>query len=119
MRLRRHAFELINESRAEYGLKQLTYNESDSAQRYADELLRTHDFKHSDFHGENIAYLRYYQAYWNERQAITHMHSRMMDEPDVGEYNHKDNILGMFFKSVAVGVAFDGEYIYFVQHFYF
>lgn len=100
----------------------LTLSTSTLAQDYAEEMLATKIFRHNpslpNGVGENVGMMRYYSVYYNLTSAIDRLEYLMMYEDEAWDWGHRENILNPDFRQVSLGMAYDGEYLFFVQNFY-
>jgi uncharacterized protein YkwD len=129
------ALALINSDRQENGLKNVTLSSVNSGQQHADEMLAQGYFSHWDVQGYK-PYIRYtlaggkgavsenigQVANWaaagmSEKQALNDSQWGMMNDDAAWNWEHKNNILDPLHNKVSIGIAYDHNYLYFVQDF--
>jgi len=128
-----YALLLINNDRAEHGLRNVSLSAIDSAQRHAENMLKNGYFSHWDVNGykpymrytlaggdgavsENVAY--YYSSGMIEhKEAVMKLQWEMMYNDSDSNWGHRDNILNPLHNKVGIGVAYDEHTLYLVQDF--
>ena len=112
--------ELINEERVKAGLDELELDTNPIAQRYAESMLETGEFKHNPelpgTMGENIKYHTSKEGVEVEDALQLMMYQMVYDDAEY-EWGHRDNILNKDYSRVSVGVASDEGRVYLVQDF--
>lgn len=128
-----YALGLINSDRQANGLENVSLSNVGSAQSHADEMLLNNYFSHWDLNGykphmrytlaggagavdENIAW-NYNSLTIDAKKAINRMEFDMMNNDAGSNWGHRYNILTPFHNKVAIGVAVDGNNVYFVEDF--
>lgn len=139
--LYQYALDLTNEERTTRGLDPVELSYAGSAQDHADDMLRAGYFSHWNTEGvkpyatytehggtgyvaENIA------GTWSECssafcaparidpfESVREAHWGMVYDDAHADWGHRDNILYPSHTHVNIGVAYDDEELYFVQHF--
>ncbi len=117
--LQEYVLQLINEERTLQQLEELELDTNPIAQRYAESMLETGEFKHNPelpgTMGENIKH--YSKADLDEEEALrVLMYEMVYDDADY-EWGHRDNILSEDYVRVSVGVAIGDGNLYLVQDF--
>lgn len=111
---------LVNEERAKAKLEDLELDTTPIAQRYAEQMLSTGEFKHnSDLPstiGENIKYYTSRNEF-TARDALSRLMYEMVYDDSAYSWGHRDQILNKDYKRVIVGVAYDRGRLYLVQDF--
>lgn len=139
--LYQYALDLTNEERTERGLAPVTLSSVRSAQDHADDMLRAGYFSHWNTEGvkpyaaytkhggtgyvaENIARTSLEcaaalcsPARLDPLESIRDAHWGMVYNDAHADWGHRDNILDPSHTHLNVGVAYDDEAFYFVQHF--
>jgi len=111
---------LINEERVKAELDELVLDTNPIAQRYAESMLETGEFKHNPelpgTMGENIKYHASKEEFEVEDALQLMMYQMVYDDADY-DWGHRDNILNEDYSRVSIGVAHDEHRIYLVQDF--
>jgi len=112
--------ELINEERVKASLDELELDTNPIAQRYAESMLETGEFKHNPelpgTMGENIKYHTSKEEFEVEDALQLMMYQMVYDDADY-DWGHRDNVLNEDYSRVSVGVASDEGRVYLVQDF--
>jgi hypothetical protein len=128
-----YALGLINSDRQAQGAGNVSLSNLSSAQNHANEMLQFNYFSHWDLNGFK-PYVRYTFAggkgavdeniAWNfnsrsidAKNAIKKMEYDMMFNDAGSNWGHRYNILTPFHNKVAIGIAVDGNNVYFVEDF--
>ncbi|MBN2334840.1 CAP domain-containing protein, partial [Candidatus Bathyarchaeota archaeon] len=110
---------LVNEERVKAGLGELEIDTNPIAQRHAESMLETGEFRHNPelpgTMGENIKYLK--KGELSDEEALDRMMYEMVYDDAEYEWGHRDNILSEDYSRVSVGVAYNDGSIYLVQDF--
>ena len=111
---------LINEERVKAGLDELELDTNPIAQRYAESMLETGEFKHNPelpgTMGENIKYRTSKEEFEVEDALHLMMYQMVYDDADY-DWGHRDNVLNEDYSRVSIGVASDEVRVYLVQDF--
>jgi hypothetical protein len=111
---------LINEERVKAGLDELELDTNPIAQRYAESMLETGEFKHNPelpgTMGENIKYRTSKEEFEVEDALQIMMYQMVYDDADY-DWGHRDNVLNEDYSRVSIGVASDEGRVYLVQDF--
>ena len=118
-----------NRYRAIHGSPPLRRNAAaeQSAQAYAEKLLRTRRFEHGDFngYGQNLGYQRKFDSpvTLNGYEATSWWYDEIRnynfaDPSKSGYTGHFEQVVWASTREIGVGVASDGQTIYFVAHYY-
>jgi hypothetical protein len=114
------ALELINEERVKAELDELVLDTNPIAQRYAESMLETGEFKHNPelpgTMGENIKYHASNEEFEVEDALKLMMYQMVYDDAEY-DWGHRDNILNEDYSRVSLGVAHDERRVYLVQDF--
>jgi uncharacterized protein YkwD len=129
------ALSLINSDRQENGLQNVTLSDINSGQQHAEEMLAYGYFSHWDKNGykpyirytlaggkgavsENIAQVENWPAAGiSLKQALNESEWGMMNDDAAWSWGHKENILNPLHNKVSIGVAYDANFLYFVEDF--
>jgi uncharacterized protein YkwD len=129
------ALALINSDRQENGLKNVTLSSINSGQQHAEEMLALGYFSHWDVNGykpyirytiaggkgavsENIGqFENWLAAGISQKQALNKSEWGMMNDDAAWNWGHKENILNPYHNKVSIGIAYDSNYLYFVEDF--
>ncbi len=118
--LQEYVLELINEERIKAELDELELDTNPIAQRYAESMLETGEFKHNPelpgTMGENIKYHTSKEEFEVEDALQLVMYQMVYDDADY-DWGHRDNILKEDYSRVSIGVAYDERRLYLVQDF--
>ena len=118
--LHEYVLELVNEERGKAKLEALELDTNPIAQRYAEEMLSTGEFKHNpdlpSTMGENIKYYTSRDEFAT-RDALSRLMYDMVYDDSAYSWGHRDQILNKDYKRVSVGVAYDRGRLYLVQDF--
>jgi hypothetical protein len=130
-----YALFLINSDRQANGLQNVTLSDVNSGQGHADEMLQKGYFSHWDSHGykpyirytiaggkgavsENIGRIESWAgAGMSEKQALNDSEWSMINDDAAWNWEHKNNILNPLHNKVSIGIAYDLNYMYFVEDF--
>jgi len=120
VRMQEYVIELINKERDGVELLPLVYDNSSMAQRYAEELLETGDFKHNpalpSTMGENLDIFTA-AGEFNATEVLDFLiYGQVYDDAD-NNWGNRDNIYYETYTMASVGVAFDDEILYLVINF--
>ncbi len=100
--------------------RNLTFCGDHIAQRYAESMLETGEFKHNPelpgTMGENIKYYTLKDEFGVEDALQLMMYQLVYDDAEY-EWGHRDNVLNKDYSRVSVGVASDENRVYLVQGF--
>jgi len=111
---------LVNEERAKARLGALELDTNPIAQRYAEQMLSTGEFKHNpelpSTMGENIKYYTSRDEF-AARDALSRLMYDMVYDDAAYSWGHRDQILDKDYRRVSVGVAYDRGRLYLVQDF--
>ncbi|MCW4051090.1 MAG: CAP domain-containing protein [Candidatus Bathyarchaeota archaeon] len=120
LELQEYVLDLINVERVKAGLEEVELDTNHIAQRYAESMLETGEFKHNPelpgTMGENIKYHTAREEF-DENGVLEMMMYEMVYNDAEYEWGHRDNILNEDYERVSLGVAFDDENLYLVQDF--
>ncbi|NHH97954.1 hypothetical protein DYY66_1262 [Candidatus Nitrosotalea sp. FS] len=136
-----YALQIINKDRSDHGLLPVQLSNNTSAQRHADDMLQNEYFSHWNTMGvkpyvtytqaggkgsmaENISYEYTYcetvlcapNVFDPQEQIKSHEHSMMYDDA-LSNWGHRDNILDPNHTHVNIGIAYNQDRFYFVEHF--
>ncbi|MBS7631671.1 hypothetical protein KEJ47_08935 [Candidatus Bathyarchaeota archaeon] len=128
-----YALLLINNDRAEHGLRNVSLSTVDCAQRHAENMLEHGYFSHWDVYGfkpymrytlsggdgavsENVAYY-YSSGLVDHKEAVKKLEWEMMHNDSESSWGHRDNILNPLHNKVSIGIAYDEHTLYLVQDF--
>ncbi len=118
--LQEYVLELINEDRVKAELDELMLDTNPIAQRYAESMLETGEFKHNPglpgTMGENIKYHTSKEEFEVEDALQLMMYQMVYDDAEY-DWGHRDNVLNEDYSRVSVGVAYDERRLYLVQDF--
>ena len=130
-----YALSLINSDRQENGLQNVTLSGVNSGQQHAQEMLTQGYFSHWDLKGykpyirytiaggkgavsENIGLVENWSAAgMSQKQALNQSQWSMMNDDADWNWGHKENILNPLHNKVSIGIAYDKNYLYFVEDF--
>jgi uncharacterized protein YkwD len=130
-----YALFLINSDRQTNGLQNITLSSVDAGQQHANEMLQKGYFSHWNVQGykpytrytlaggkgavsENIGLVEGWStAGMTEKQALNESQWSMMNDDAAWNWEHKDNILNPIHNKVSIGIAYDQNYMYFVEDF--
>jgi uncharacterized protein YkwD len=130
-----YALFLINSDRQTSGLQNVSLSSVNSGQQHADEMLKTGYFSHWDVQGykpyirytlaggkgavsENIAQVENWSAAGiSQKQALNELEWGMMNDDAAWNWGHRENILNPLHNKVSIGIAYDSNYLYFVEDF--
>lgn len=139
--LYQYALGLVNQERADHGLRLLTLSPVSSAQNHADDMLNAGYFSHWNSYGvkpyvtytnlggrgdvdENISVTSSYCPSSNcipnsfdPFKQINGSEYGMMHDDAGSDWRHRDNILNPDHTDVNFGIAYNNEKFYFVEHF--
>ena len=139
--LYQYALDLTNEERTARGLEPVALSSTGSAQDHADDMLQAGYFSHWDTDGvkpyvtytkhggtgyvaENITgeWLECTAAFCasdrlDPLESVQDAHWGMMYDDAHTNWGNRDNILYPYHTHVNIGIAYDDETLYFVQHF--
>ncbi len=139
--LYQYALQLINQDRINHGVEPVTLDSISSAQDHADNMLNVGYFSHWNTNGtkpyvtytklggrgsvdENISVTTAYCPSLNcnpnsfdPLKQINESEYDMMYNDAGSNWGHRDNILDPEHTSVNIGIAYDDEKFYFVEHF--
>jgi uncharacterized protein YkwD len=129
------ALSLINSDRQRNGLQNVTLSSINSGQQHAEEMLAHRFFSHWDTNGykpyiryslaggkgaisENIGLVENWSAGNSSlKQALNESEWDMMYNDADWNWGHKENILNPLHNKVSIGIAYDANYLYFVEDF--
>ncbi len=118
--LHEYVLGLVNEERAKARLEALELDTNPIAQRYAEQMLSTGEFKHNpdlpSTMGENIKYYTSRDEF-AARDALSRLMYEMVYDDAAYGWGHRDQILNKDYRRVSVGVAYDRGRLYLVQDF--
>jgi uncharacterized protein YkwD len=118
--LQEYVLGLINEERVKAELDELELDTNPIAQRYAESMLGTGEFKHNPelpgTMGENIKYHTSKEEFEVEDALQLMMYQMVYDDAEY-DWGHRDNVLSEEYSRVSIGVASDGHRVYLVQDF--
>jgi signal peptidase I len=136
-----YALQIINKDRSDHGLAPVQLSNNISAQKHADDMLQNEYFSHWNTFGvkpyvtytqtdgrgamaENIAYEYSYcesvlcpPTSFDPYQQIKDDEYSMMYDDAKSDWGHRDNILDSNHTHVDIGIAYDSNRFYFVEHF--
>ncbi|HMK33169.1 MAG TPA: CAP domain-containing protein [Nitrosopumilaceae archaeon] len=139
--LYQYALQLINEDRKSHGVAPVVLSDTTSAQNHADDMLNAKYFSHWNTNGvkpyvtytkvggkgdvaENISYVEAHclsgNCYFNSFDPFKQINGseyRMMYDDAKSNWGHRDNIINPNHTHVNLGVSYDNERFYFVEHF--
>jgi len=120
VRMQEYVIELINKERDEMELQPLVYDNNSIAQRYAEEMLETGDFKHNPAlprtMGENIDIFTA-TGEFNATEVLEFLiYGQVYDDED-SDWGNRDNIYYETYTMASVGIAFDDEMLYLAINF--
>ncbi len=139
--LYQYALKLINRDRLEHGVGPVTLDTLSSAQNHADDMLNAEYFSHWNTDGvkpyvtytklggkgsvdENISITEAYcptincsPNYFDPFKQINESEYGMMYNDAASKWGHRDNIIDPEHTDVNIGIAYDNEKFYFVEHF--
>lgn len=139
--LYQYALKIINQDRITHGVKPVSLDNLSSAQNHADDMLNAGYFSHWNTDGvkpyvtytklggrgsvdENISITEAYCPSSNCNpnsfdpfKQINDSEYGMMYDDAGSNWGHRDNILDPEHTDVSIGVAYDNEKFYFVEHF--
>jgi uncharacterized protein YkwD len=130
------ALNLINTNRKTKGLQSVRLSSIRSGQMHAEDMLRNHYFSHWNMNGykpfmrytlaggqgavaENIAWEGKFGSTLGleVKAAIEGLEYKMMYDDASSNWGHRDNILNPFHNKVSIGIAYDGNNVFFVEDF--
>ena len=134
-----YALGLINQDRAANGTGGVALDYNQAAQQHADSMLYYGYFSHYDVQGykpymrysllggegadfENVAYFFYSVPHFLSTDAVESAlqaleHSMVYNDSSCCSNGHRYNILDPLHNRVSIGVAYDGNYVYFDEEF--
>ncbi|MFH2112694.1 MAG: CAP domain-containing protein [Candidatus Bathyarchaeota archaeon] len=118
--LQEYVLELVNAEREKAKLEALTLDTNPIAQRYAEEMLRTGEFKHNpDLPGTMGENIKYYSSRdeVDAEGVLSQLMYEMVYDDAAYSWGHRDQILNKDYKRVSIGVAYDRNRLYLVQDF--
>ncbi len=120
VRMQEYVIELINKERDEIELLPLAYDNNSIAQRYAEGLLETGDFKHNPAlprnMGENID-IFIAAGEFNATEVLDFLvYGQVYDDAD-NNWGNRDNIYYETYTLASIGIAYDNEILYLVINF--
>ena len=120
VKLQEYVVELINKERDGIELQPLVYDNNSMAQRYAEELLETGNFKHNPAlprtMGENIDIFTSSDEL-NATEVLDFLiYGQVYDDED-NNWGNRDNIYYETYYMASVGIAFNDEILYLVINF--
>lgn len=111
---------LVNEERAKAKMEALELDTNPIAQRYAEKMLSTGEFKHNpelpSTMDENIKYYTGRDEF-TARDALSRLMYEMVYDDSAYSWGHRDQILNKDYRRVSVGMAYDRGRLYLVQDF--
>ncbi len=118
--MQEHIIELINKERDNLELLPLVYDNNSIAQRYAEGMLESGEFKHNPSlprtMGENIDIFTSADGF-NATEALDFLiYGQVYDDSD-NNWGIRDNIYYETYTMASVGIAFDDETVYLVINF--
>jgi uncharacterized protein YkwD len=128
-----YALTLINNDRQLNGLENVTLSNVNSGQVHADNMLENNFAGHWDLNGykphmrytlaggkgavsENVAWM-YSSGLIDPKETLEELQRQMMYDDAASGWGHKNNILTPFHNKVSIGIAYNDNYVYFVQDF--
>ena len=139
--LYQYALQVINQDRINHGVSPVALSNVSSAQNHADDMLNTGYFSHWNTVGvkpyvtytklggrgdvnENISVTTAYcpssnckTNYFDPVKQINDSEYDMMYKDQGSDWGHRDNIINPEFTDVNIGIAYNNEKFYFVEHF--
>jgi uncharacterized protein YkwD len=131
-----YALNLINNDRKTQNLQKVCLSSICSGQIHAEDMLRNHYFSHWNTNGykpcmrytlvggqgavtENIAWEGKYGSslILDVKTAIKGLEYKMMYDDASSNWGHRDNILNPMHNKVSIGIAYDGNNVFFVEDF--
>lgn len=118
--MQEYVIELINKERDGMKLQPLVYDNNSMAQRYAEGMLESGDFKHNPAlprtMGENID-IFVSAGEFNATEVLDFLvYGQVYDDAD-NNWGNRDNIYYETYTMASVGIAFDDEILYLVINF--
>ena len=118
--MQEYVIELINKERDSMELLPLVYDNNSIAQRYAEGMLESGDFKHNPAlprtMGENID-ISTSAGTFNATEVLDFLiYGQVYDDAD-NNWGNRDNIYYETYTMASVGIAFDDETLYLVINF--
>jgi len=135
------ALKLVNDDRKKHGVLPVSLGNNSAAQNHADDMLQTKYFSHWNSEGvkpyvtytffggrgnvaENIANtfsecptFNCIPSVFDPYKEIERLHYGMMYDDAGSNWGHRDTIIDPNHTHVNLGIAFDNDNFYFVQHF--
>lgn len=139
--LYQYALQVINQDRINHGVSPVALSNVSSAQNHADDMLNAGYFSHWNTVGvkpyvtytklggrgdvnENISVTTAYcpssnckTNYFDPLKQINDSEYDMMYKDQASDWGHRDNIINPKFTDVNIGIAYNNEKFYFVEHF--
>ena len=128
-----YALIVINNDRQLNGLENVTLSNVNSGQVHANNMLENNFAGHWDLNGykphmrytlaggqgsasENVAW-KYSSGLIDPKETLEDLQWSMMYDDAASNWGHKNNILTPFHNKVSIGIAYNDNYLYFVQDF--
>jgi uncharacterized protein YkwD len=118
--MQEYVIELINKERDSMELLPLVYDNNSIAQRYAEGMLESGDFKHNlalpRTMGENIDIFTSAGTF-NVTEVLDFLEYGQVYDDEDNNWGNRDNIYYETYTMASVGIAFDDETLYLVINF--